>query len=114
MIGVAMQITIKSLWEKHKNKSLMVKLTVHDWKTISKKTKEAILNNKWDIWWETQREQNIKVGGYKPSLPAAYFKKETESSPLVEVTIPVSTFRAKFGQTLGRCKFKKVDQCVLL
>jgi hypothetical protein len=52
------------------------------------KIKETILNNEWDIWWETERERNIKVGKYKPPLPASYFKKETETSPLIEVTIP--------------------------
>jgi len=31
MIGVAMYITIKSLWERHKNKSLIARLTGHDW-----------------------------------------------------------------------------------
>jgi transposase len=40
MIGVAMYITIKSLWEKHKNKSLIAKMTGHDWKTVAKKVKE--------------------------------------------------------------------------
>jgi len=34
------------------------------------KVKETILNNEWDIWWETERERNIKVGKYKPPLPA--------------------------------------------
>jgi len=52
------------------------------------KIKETILNGEWDDWWETERERNIKVGKYKPPLPASYFKKETESSPLIEVTIP--------------------------
>ena len=52
------------------------------------KIKETILNNEWDDWWETERERNIKVGKYKPPLPASYFKKETETSPLIEVTIP--------------------------
>jgi len=47
------------------------------------KIKETILNNEWDIWWETERERNIKVGKYKPSLPASYFKKETKNSPLL-------------------------------
>jgi hypothetical protein len=36
MIGVAMYITIKSLWERHKNKSLIARLTGHDWKTVSR------------------------------------------------------------------------------
>ena len=40
MIGVAMYITIKSLWERHKNKSLIARLTGHDWKTVSKRIKE--------------------------------------------------------------------------
>jgi len=40
MIGVAMYITIKSLWERHKNKSLIAKLTGHDWKTVAKRIKE--------------------------------------------------------------------------
>jgi len=30
----------------------------------------------------------IKVVKYKPPLPASYFKKEAETSPLIEVTIP--------------------------
>jgi hypothetical protein len=52
------------------------------------KIKETIINGEWDKWWKTEREGNIKVGKYQPPLPAAYFKKETESSPIVEVTIP--------------------------
>jgi len=38
--------------------------------------------------WKTEREQNIKIGKYKPPLLAAYFKKETKISLLIEVTIP--------------------------
>jgi hypothetical protein len=52
------------------------------------KIKETILNNEWDNWWETERERNIKVGRYKPPLSASYFKKETESPPLIEVSLP--------------------------
>jgi len=52
------------------------------------KIKETILNGEWDRWWEEGRKQNIKVGKYKPPLPASYFNRETESSPLIEVTIP--------------------------
>ena len=52
------------------------------------KIKETIINGEWDIWWKTERERNIKVGKYKPPLPASCFKKEAESSPLIEVTIP--------------------------
>jgi len=52
------------------------------------KIKETILNGEWDIWWEEGRKQNIKVGKYKPPLSASYFNRETESSPLIEVTIP--------------------------
>jgi len=40
MIGVAMYITIKSLWKRHKNKSLIAKMTGHDWKTVAKRIKE--------------------------------------------------------------------------
>mgnify|MGYP000254881516 CR=1 FL=1 len=40
MIGVAMYTTIKTLWKKHKNKSLIAKLTGHDWKTVAKRVKE--------------------------------------------------------------------------
>ena len=39
MIGVAMFTTIKTLWEKHKNKSAIAELTGHDWKTVSKVVK---------------------------------------------------------------------------
>ena len=52
------------------------------------KIKEAILNNEWDEWWETERERNIKVGKYKTPLPASYFNQEIESSPLIEVSLP--------------------------
>jgi len=52
------------------------------------KIKETVINGEWDAWWETERERNIKVGKYKPPLPAACFKKEAETSPLIEVTIP--------------------------
>ena len=52
------------------------------------KVKETILNGEWDDWWETERKRNIKVGKYKPPLPAAYFNRETESSPIIELTIP--------------------------
>jgi len=52
------------------------------------KIKETILNGEWDEWWEKERERNIKVGKYKPPLSASYFKKETESSPLIEVSLP--------------------------
>jgi hypothetical protein len=51
------------------------------------KIKETILNKEWDLWWETERERNIKVGKYQPPLPASYFNKETESSPLIEVSL---------------------------
>jgi len=52
------------------------------------KIKETILNGEWDNWWETERERNIKVGKFKPPLPASCFNQETETSPLIEVTIP--------------------------
>ena len=39
MIGVAMYITIKTLWERCKNKSKVARLTGHDWKTVAKMTK---------------------------------------------------------------------------
>ena len=61
------------------------------------KIKETILNNQWDIWWETERERNIKVGKYKPPLPAAYFNQETETSPLIEVSLP-----ALYGPDQGK------------
>jgi hypothetical protein len=52
------------------------------------KIKETILNNEWNNWWEVERERNIKITEFKPPLPAACFNQETESSPLIEVTIP--------------------------
>lgn len=39
MIGVAMFTTIKTLWEKHKNKTMIAELTGHDWKTVAKMVK---------------------------------------------------------------------------
>ena len=52
------------------------------------KIKETIINGEWDKWWETERERNIKVDKYQPPLSASCFKKEAETSPLIEVTIP--------------------------
>ena len=52
------------------------------------KIKETILNNQWDLWWEEGREQNIKISKFNPPLSASYFKKEVESLPLIEVSIP--------------------------
>ena len=54
------------------------------------KIKETVINGEWDKWWETERERNIKVGKYRPPLPASYFKKEAETSPLIEVGLPKS------------------------
>ncbi len=39
MIGVAMYITIKTLWERCRNKSKIARLTGHDWKTVAKMIK---------------------------------------------------------------------------
>src|SRR5665811_1922055 len=36
MLGVAMHTTIKTLWEKTKNKTEIARLTGHDWKTVAK------------------------------------------------------------------------------
>ncbi len=36
MIGVAMYITIKTLWERCRNKSKIARLTGHDWKTVAR------------------------------------------------------------------------------
>jgi len=52
------------------------------------KIKEIIINGEWDKWWETERERNIKVDKYKSPLPASYFKKEADTSPLIEVSLP--------------------------
>ena len=52
------------------------------------KIKETILNGEWDDWWEIERERNIRITEFKPPLPAACFKKETETSPLIEVSLP--------------------------
>jgi len=49
MIGVEMYITIKSLWERHKNKSLIARLTGHDWKTVAKRIKEIEEGKKYSI-----------------------------------------------------------------
>jgi hypothetical protein len=34
------------------------------------------------------RKQNLKVGKFNPILSASYFKEDTESLPLIEVSIP--------------------------
>ena len=41
MIGVAIYTTIKILWKRNKNKSLIVRLNGHDWKTVAKVIKEV-------------------------------------------------------------------------
>jgi len=66
------------------------------------KIKETIINGEWDKWWETERERNIKVSKYKPPLSASHFKKETETSPLIEVTIPAFSGPDQ-DKTLGGC-----------
>ncbi len=40
-----MYITIETLWKKRKNKSLIARLTSHDWKTVAKKIKEIEQEN---------------------------------------------------------------------
>jgi len=40
MLGVAMYTTIKTLWEKTKNKTEIARLTGHDWKTVDKVIKD--------------------------------------------------------------------------
>jgi len=45
MIGGAMATTIETLWEKHRNKSLIARLTGHDWKTVDKIIKELEKGN---------------------------------------------------------------------
>jgi len=45
MIGFAMYTTIKMLRKKHKNKSLIARLTGHDWKTVAKRIKEIEQQN---------------------------------------------------------------------
>ena len=47
MIGVAMYTTIKTLWEKHKNKSKIARLTGHDWKTVAKAIKTIEQNKEY-------------------------------------------------------------------
>ncbi len=39
MIGGAMVTTIKTLWDRHKNKTKIAELTGHDWKTVDKAVK---------------------------------------------------------------------------
>jgi hypothetical protein len=46
------------------------------------------LNKEWNLWWEEGRKQNLKVGKFNPPLSASYFKEDTESLPLIEVSIP--------------------------
>ena len=41
MIGVAIYTTIKILWKRNKNKSLIVRLNGHNWKAVAKVIKEA-------------------------------------------------------------------------
>jgi hypothetical protein len=40
MLGVAMYTTIKTLWNIHKNKTLIAEMTGHDWKTVDKIIKQ--------------------------------------------------------------------------
>jgi len=52
MLGVAMYTTIKTLWEKTKNKTEIARLTGHDWKTVAKVIKNI--------------EKGIEIPQYKP------------------------------------------------
>ena len=40
MIGLAMYITIQTLWERCRNKSEIARVTGHDWKTVAKRIKQ--------------------------------------------------------------------------
>jgi len=40
MIGLAMYITMQTLWERCRNKSEIARVTGHDWKTVAKRIKE--------------------------------------------------------------------------
>ena len=40
MLGVGMYTTIKTLWKKGNNKSLIARATGHDWKTVDKVIKK--------------------------------------------------------------------------
>ncbi|MHB1377970.1 MAG: hypothetical protein ACYCXB_11235 [Candidatus Humimicrobiaceae bacterium] len=52
MLGVAMYTTIKTLWEKTKNKTEIARITGHDWKTVAKVVKNI--------------EKGIEIPQYKP------------------------------------------------
>ena len=52
MLGVAMYTTIKTLWEKTKNKTEIARLTGHGWKTVAKVIKNI--------------EKGIEIPQYKP------------------------------------------------
>ena len=52
------------------------------------KYNKKVYEYEWGDWWETERERTIKLSPYKPPLSASRFKEETETSPLIEVTIP--------------------------
>lgn len=52
MLGVAMYTTIKTLWEKTKNKTEIARFTGHDWKTVAKVIKNI--------------EKGIEIPQYKP------------------------------------------------
>jgi transposase len=51
MLGVAMYTTIKTLWERTKNKTEIARLTGHDWKTVARVIKNI--------------EQGIEIPQYK-------------------------------------------------
>lgn len=40
MIGVAIYAPIKTLWKRHKNKSILTRLTGHNWYTVVKVIKK--------------------------------------------------------------------------
>jgi transposase len=63
MLGVAMYTTIKTLWEKTKNKTEIARLTGHDWKTVAKVVKNI--------------EKGIEIPQYNPreSLIDGYKEK---------------------------------------
>ena len=72
-----MYTTIKTLWERTKNKAEIARLTGHDWKTVAKVIKNI--------------EKGIEIPVYKPrgSLTDKYWQKVLVIFPVINISFKV-------------------------
>lgn len=64
MLGVAMYTTIKTLWGRYKNKTKIVQMTGHDWKTVAKVIKKIEAGKE----YPEKKSHPKKLDGYKEKI----------------------------------------------